>query len=88
MQSRADLRAAVQAPRLRLPRVMTTTEETAAALRAVLAEAGARVCPACKEQAAVRTCLNGAAASLPDAQAGAAYVWLCFECGHEEPDVN
>ena len=66
---------------------MGTTDETAAALRAVLAEAEARICPVCHEQAAVRTSVNSTAAHLNDTRTSdAGYVWLCFECGHEEPD--
>jgi hypothetical protein len=66
---------------------MGTTDETAAALRAVLADADARTCPVCHEQAAVRTYVNNTAAHPNDARTSdGGYVWLCFECGHEEPD--
>jgi hypothetical protein len=66
---------------------MGTTDETAAALRAVLAETDARTCPVCHEQAAVRTSVNSTAAQSSDARLSEGqYIWLCFECGHEEPD--
>lgn len=65
---------------------------TAAALSAVLLEAGARVCGSCGTQAAVRVPV-GAARSAESAQhANAALlegdVWFCFECGHEERAVD
>jgi hypothetical protein len=65
---------------------------TAAALSAVLSEAGAKVCTSCGTQAAVRVPVGAHAAGesaqhvnpvLADGD-----VWFCFECGHEERAVN
>ena len=64
---------------------------TAAALSAVLSEAGAKVCGSCGTQAAVRVPV-GTASAAESAQhqnpALAGDVWFCFECGHEERAVN
>jgi hypothetical protein len=60
------------------------------AVTAVLDDAGARTCVGCGERAAVRTLVPieegfevigniGLSAEAQDA-----FVWFCFECGHEE----
>jgi hypothetical protein len=72
---------------------MTPNESTAAALSAVLSEAGARVCGSCGTQAAVRVPVGAASAAGESAQQAnpallASDVWFCFECGHEERAVD
>jgi hypothetical protein len=66
---------------------------TAAALSAVLSEAGAKVCGSCGTQAAVRVPVGAASAAGESAQhVNPALlegdVWFCFECGHEERAVD
>ncbi len=65
---------------------------TAAALSAVLSEAGARVCGSCGTQAAVRVPVGAASAAESAQHANPALlegdVWFCFECGPEERAVD
>jgi hypothetical protein len=65
---------------------------TAAALSAVLSEAGAKVCGSCGTQAAVRVPGGSASTAGESAQLNPALlksdVWFCFECGHEERAVD
>jgi len=61
---------------------MNTTSEHEA-LTAVLNDAGAKPCVRCGKRAAVYT-LASSDADLGLDQAGDAFVWFCFECGHEE----
>jgi hypothetical protein len=64
---------------------------TAAALSAVLSEAGAKVCGSCGTQAAVRVPVGARAAeSAPHANPALLEgdIWFCFECGHEERAVD
>lgn len=66
---------------------MITNNETAAALDALLEEAGARICVSCGQRAAVRTdvALSPKERALRDAHRQADDVkWYCFECGHVE----
>lgn len=68
---------------------MTPNESTAAALSAVLTEAGAKVCGSCGTQAAVRVPVGAATeAGQQGNQAFESDVWFCFECGHEEHAVE
>ena len=72
---------------------MTPNESTAAALSAVLSEAGAKVCGSCGTQAAVRVPVGAASAAGESAQQAnpallESDVWFCFECGHEERAVD
>lgn len=72
---------------------MTPNESTAAALSAVLSEAGAKVCGSCGTQAAVRVPVGAASAAGESVQQTnpallESDVWFCFECGHEERAVD
>lgn len=69
---------------------MKTSDDTLAALSALLAEANARACRSCGQHAAVRTRVPESALDRRT-MLGApkeVYVWLCFECGHEEPELH
>jgi hypothetical protein len=64
---------------------------TAAALSAVLSEAGAKVCGSCGTQAAVRVPVGARAAESAQHANPALLegdIWFCFECGHEERAVD
>jgi hypothetical protein len=63
---------------------------TAAALSAVLSEAGAKVCGSCGTQAAVRVPVGAASAAEQHANPALLEgdIWFCFECGHEERAVD